>query len=287
MYYNMKNERIVYMSPYKTNENFSIFLAGYTSKNPDYAVCQSEMVPEEVDRYQFEYVTDGKGCVETGNRKYTIKKGDLFFFNRGGTRTMYSDKADPFEKKFITVSGKIIDSLVEVYKISDKMVIVNTDEGSELIDKILKEVEDAENPKAVNEIVILIHKIIQILAPAQESCCYTEYSDPAESIRAYIDRNLGIRFTLADIEEVRYISKCQLIRIFKAKYKITPMQYAIERRIEKSKYLLEKSRLSIRSISDSLAFSDSRHFSKTFVAHVGMTPTKYRRECTKKTQQGI
>ena len=285
MYYNIKNERIVYMSPYKTGENFTVFLAGYTVKNPDYAVCQSETLPEEINRYQFEYVTSGKGYIETGNKKYRVKKGDLFFFNKGGTRTLYADRDDPFEKKFITVSGKIIDALVEAYKITDKVVIVNTN-LSNPIDDALKAVEDAENPDSSNEIIIALHKMIQIIAPAQEYCSYSEYSDPAENIRANIDRHLGVRFTLSDIEDVRYISRCQMIRIFKAKYGITPMQYAIEKRIEKSKYLLEKSRLSVRSISDSLAFTDSRHFSKTFVSHVGMTPTNYRQKFIKKTQQG-
>lgn len=278
-YYNTKNERIAYVAPCEENKRLNVFLAGCTVPNPHYLVCQSESIPEELNRYQFEYVTGGAGYIEVDGRKHRVEKGDLFFFNKGCPRLYYTDREQLLEKKFITANGTLLDLLAASYGITDNLIICRTDAGT-LMQGALDALENLEKigkTEAFNQVAVTLHRLIQLLAAERTPAGHVPYSDTAESIRAYIDYHLNRRFTLADIAEAHYLSKCQIIRLFKAKYGITPAQYAIAMRIEKSKYLLKNSRLSIRAISDALAFSDGRHFSKTFSAACGITPAQYRR----------
>ncbi|WP_407890447.1 helix-turn-helix domain-containing protein [Scytonema sp. NUACC26] len=62
--------------------------------------------------------------------------------------------------------------------------------------------------------------------------------------------------------------------MFKQRMGITPHQYILHSRIEKAKYLLQHSNLSIANIALRSGFSDRSHLTRCFKRIVGVTPKK-------------
>ena len=75
-------------------------------------------------------------------------------------------------------------------------------------------------------------------------------------------------------------SKAYLFRVFKAKTGKTIMAYFTELKIKQAKQLLRENELSVREISEKLAFNTPDYFTKTFKRVAGITPLAYKKRST-------
>ncbi len=117
--------------------------------------------------------------------------------------------------------------------------------------------------------------------PINETSSKKKLSE-AERIRIYIDNMIYSNPSLDDVKDHFGITKMHAIRVFKAKYKQTPMQYAIEHRTEVASTLLSTTDLPIKTISEMLHYSNTQHFSNSFKKIVGQSPNQYRQNAKKK-----
>jgi AraC-like DNA-binding protein len=62
-------------------------------------------------------------------------------------------------------------------------------------------------------------------------------------VRNYIDNNYDKNLNLDLLSRFRFVSKFHLLRLFKKHYGLTPRQYLIDKRVEKSKDQLKKGTL--------------------------------------------
>lgn len=77
------------------------------------------------------------------------------------------------------------------------------------------------------------------------------------------------------IAQNAHISEVYFRKLFSEKYHISPKQYILDIRIQKSKQLLTDSSLSVSSISEKCGFSSVYTFSRCFKDKVGISPTEY------------
>lgn len=117
--------------------------------------------------------------------------------------------------------------------------------------------------------------------PVNETASKRKLSE-AERIRIYIDNMIYSNPSLDDVKDHFGITKMHAIRVFKAKYKQTPMQYAIEHRTEVAATLLATTDLPIKTISEMLHYSNTQHFSNSFKKLTGQSPNQYRQNSKKK-----
>ena len=103
---------------------------------------------------------------------------------------------------------------------------------------------------------------------------------PVDEVIAILKDNVFNALRIDDIcKEVAY-SKAYLFRIFKAKTGKTIMNYYTELKIKQAKQLLRENELSVREISEKLAFSTPDYFIKTFKRFTGLTPLTYKKRST-------
>lgn len=76
----------------------------------------------------------------------------------------------------------------------------------------------------------------------------------------------------------RECSVCEsgLRKIFSDQIGISPTQYRLKEKLNKAKYLLESSDMSVGEISDKLNFYDAAYFCKLFHKQIGLSPKLYR-----------
>jgi AraC-like DNA-binding protein len=95
-----------------------------------------------------------------------------------------------------------------------------------------------------------------------------------------LKENIYSALTIDEICEKTNYSKAYLFRVFKGKTGKTIMAYFIELKIKQAKQLLRENELSVREISEKLAFNTPDYFTKTFKRITGVTPLAYKKRST-------
>jgi transcriptional regulator GlxA family with amidase domain len=72
------------------------------------------------------------------------------------------------------------------------------------------------------------------------------------------------------------LSKFHFLRLFKAVFSASPMDYAERCRVERGKNLPRLSPLSIDQVAERLGYRSQSAFTKTFRCHVGVSPRPFR-----------
>lgn len=113
----------------------------------------------------------------------------------------------------------------------------------------------------------------------QNTCSIISPNDnkTLENIIAYIHENYNTQITIKTLENIAYMGKNKLSRIFKLKYGITIMNYLSNVRIEQAKILLIDHSLSILSISNMVGYKNQGSFTDKFKELTGHTPSQYRK----------
>lgn len=92
----------------------------------------------------------------------------------------------------------------------------------------------------------------------------------------YIEQHFNENITVSKLSELVNMSASSFNRIFKKEMKMTPIEYLIEIRIQKSKKLLIRKQIPITEIAMRCGFSSSAHFSASFSRLLNITPSEYR-----------
>ena len=96
-------------------------------------------------------------------------------------------------------------------------------------------------------------------------------------VRSYIDNNYDNDLNLDLLSHIRFVSKYHLLRLFKRHYGLTPRQYLIDKRIEKSKEQLMNG-LSVTETCFAVGFESLGSFSTLFKTKTGKSPTEFQKE---------
>ncbi|MGF1590825.1 MAG: helix-turn-helix domain-containing protein [Pleurocapsa sp.] len=92
-------------------------------------------------------------------------------------------------------------------------------------------------------------------------------------IDAYLDRDLSLK----ELFNIVRMSPHYFSQLLKQSTGITPHQYVIRCRIERAKYLIGQSKLSLADIAIQVGFVDQSHLHRHFKHLVGITPKNYRK----------
>lgn len=87
---------------------------------------------------------------------------------------------------------------------------------------------------------------------------------------------LAESWTLSALAEEVHLSRSQLVRAFNATVGLSPMAYLRQMRVERMARLLTSTDLSVAEAARAVGWSDQFYASRTFHAHYGVSPRKYR-----------
>ncbi|MCC8953211.1 helix-turn-helix transcriptional regulator [Bradyrhizobium sp. Pear77] len=95
-------------------------------------------------------------------------------------------------------------------------------------------------------------------------------------LREYIDANIEQRISVEALARLANLSVCYFVRAFKQSVGLTPHDYLIRRRVERTMEMLSSTDLSLSEIALAAGFADQSHCARRFRQHVGMSPRDYR-----------
>jgi len=96
-------------------------------------------------------------------------------------------------------------------------------------------------------------------------------------IRNYIENNYDVNLNLDLLSHIQFVSKYHLLRLFKKYYGLTPRQYLIDKRIEKSKEHLING-MSVTETCFAVGFESLGSFSTLFKVKSGKSPSEFQKE---------
>jgi transcriptional regulator GlxA family with amidase domain len=94
-----------------------------------------------------------------------------------------------------------------------------------------------------------------------------------DHIEAHLDNNLALE-TLAALAG---LSVHHFARSFRQSAGMSPHRYILQRRIKRASELLTNTDIPLAEIALAVGFSDASHFSRSFLDHVGLAPSEFRR----------
>ncbi len=99
-----------------------------------------------------------------------------------------------------------------------------------------------------------------------------EQNHVASLIKRYIDSMYTNQLTISDIAKKFGYTEDYIIRIFKAKYGITPHKYQIKLRMEQARWLLENTEMTSEQVGISVGYSEFSAFYRKFKDFYALSP---------------
>ena len=227
------------------------------------------------------YVLRGSGRFLVEEEEFPVKENDLIIINPNVPHTEMSRQNSPLEYIVLGVDG-ISFSFRRSDTLDNYHIFNFQEKRTELLYCLRELLEEAEKEKPYHDRIcqnLLEVLIIHILRNANFSISVipSKKANIACGLaKRYIDAHYSDPITLQDLADLTHVNKYYLAHIFTEDYGMSPINYLINRRIDKSKALLVNTNHSISQIAAFTGFSSQSYFSQTFKKLIGLTPNDYR-----------
>lgn len=98
-----------------------------------------------------------------------------------------------------------------------------------------------------------------------------------KKVCTYVDENLSSDISLETAADFAGVSSFYLSKLFKEEKGETFINFISDKRLEKSRQLLEQTELSIKEITAEVGYNDQNYFSRIFKNKYGLSPKEYRK----------
>ena len=231
--------------------------------------------PEIRNYYLFVLVNEGQATFSHKNGVLRLKEHDLLVMCPG--EKIHYIAETPWSIQWVGLYGKTVENYMKFLSIDGNRPIVKVEEYYEM-ERILDdlyEIIGERNEYSKCRQIALIYQFFSLLL---RNSSKKSVVDIPESAKRIIDYNFNKNITVKDISNMLYLSPEHLTRQFTDRYRLSPKEYLIEKRIAFAKKLLTESTACIREISNSVGYEDQLYFSRIFKKKTGLSPLEFRKQ---------
>jgi AraC-like DNA-binding protein len=229
-------------------------------------------------------ICEGEGKYNIDGKDYNIESQSLIVYNQGvwheerslahkSHRMIYLD----FSKLKMVEwpEGNFIgDHQFPVISLRDHYFTVEQ-RFREIINQVDR--KSPESQRIINHLLyVLLAELTDIIHHKDKGNKALDATQSVNKIIHYIHNNYNNEITLEELSRISHVSPFHLIRQFKKKTGLSPIQYLIHYRLEVSKQFLINTDENIESISELVGYQSVTYFQNIFKKIVGIPPGEFR-----------
>lgn len=237
----------------------------------------------ELNNFNLHVVLKGKGFLQTKKETHILSQGDCFLYFPGEAQCYYSDEDNPWEVVWVHFAGNHLSEFI-IEKGIHLSNVWTLRLWSNVGDAILELLHEAENYAILHPAALstLTYRIIMEFITQIEPLTVNKGPDIYKKIIALLPkmRELSSKpFVLKYWSDELNISTFYFCKIFKKTTGMSPSNFIMLCRLQKSKQLLmEKRDFTVRQISIECGYPSTSYFGRLFLENEAMTPAEYRRK---------
>lgn len=218
----------------------------------------------------FTFVKDGKHI--------TARAGDTVILDCYKPHEYYTN--DSFESIWIHISGANSFDLFEEIGKGDGNLVKCRDihHVKKLLFRIYNSISGVNPPSELNMSLDIYKLFAELLNPQSiKSKGVGNYEENIQEIQNYIAENLNEKLTVQGLADKTLMSISHFSRVFKQQTGFSPYEYVLLTRLNKAKYLLQKTKMSVSAIAYETGFNSESNFICFFTENEGLSPGKFRK----------
>lgn len=268
-----QKKETIYLSPCENKDMpLQLQIAGITHADPGYFIKR----PEKSSVYVLEYVISGKGHVHYGEKYFSPEAGDVYFLQPYAATEYYSDRKNPWQKVWFNLSGTLMAALCDAYNLRGLVYYPDCPLQEEFFQAL--ETVRSWQSDSYSRFTLQIHNILLKLHQWKNRHQELRKSLEGIKMRNYIAAHYHEKLSIRTLSELIGRSQAQTQRIFRRDWGESPCSYWQKQRTFFACQYLENSEQSIKSLAQTLGFSDEFYFSNWFKKQTGSSPLLYRRK---------
>lgn len=246
--------------------------------------------------WEFVYVDKGEVAVQADDRRLRLTKGQLVFHRPGEFHAL---SANGVVAPNLVVVGFVCEA--EAMRFFEQRVLQADDSARTLLAHIVEEGRAAfstplgdpqtmrlvrrENapPGAEQMIALNLEQLLigllrtDAAVPQRQTSMIREHAQQEflDQVRAYLEKNIDRRLTLADVCRDNLVGRSYLQKIFRERTGGGAMEYFGVMKIEAAKRMIREGSRNFTEIAARLGYNSIHYFSRHFKKVTGMTPSEY------------
>lgn len=218
----------------------------------------------------FTYIKDGKHI--------TARKGDTVILDCYKPHEYYTDNS--LESIWIHIAGANSLSIYEEIEKSQGNIIKCKDiqHLRKLLFRIFDNMKDDNPPVELNYSLDIYKVFMELLNPqSAKNKGESSYEDIIQIVKDYISENLNGNLTVSNLAKIVNMSSSHFSRVFKQQTGFSPYDYILISRLNRAKYLLQVTDMTVASIAYEIGFNSESNFIYFFTENEGISPGKFRK----------
>jgi AraC-like DNA-binding protein len=237
--------------------------------------------PEGCDTNIMIFCLAGAGWVSlAGKRKSPVRQGGLVFIPAGSPHRYGASEESPWQIRWVHFSGRR--SADYLARLGGELFGEALPGQSEAIVAAFEQAQEGLGEGYTDSgLLLLSASLSRLLALAIQSKQAHGHKSRVTGQRIlqsmeWLRENLAKPLTLPEIARKAGLSVPHFCALFKKQTGLSPMRYLMHARMSQACALLDSSDKPVAEISREVGFRDAFHFTKTFRAVVGSSPSAYR-----------
>ncbi|WP_238884156.1 AraC family transcriptional regulator [Clostridium sp. YIM B02551] len=244
----------------------------------------SKKLTRRINHHELLLVNGGRGYISIEDKRYSIEKGMLFYFNPSMTHTIEVDENEPMcflsvhfsyielnysKNSWVTKGGDELLPLNSMEKLMDYYTIeVLFRKLTNLWDEKLLGYEFASK-------TILQEILYEILNNINRKKSNYSTALKVNNIISYLNENIKRKITLNELSELVKLSPTYLSRSFKEITGYSIIEFFNKMKIDKAKELIIDGDKKVKEVAEILGFKDEFYFSRIFKRIEGISPSEF------------
>ncbi|MGN0535309.1 MAG: helix-turn-helix domain-containing protein [Eubacterium sp.] len=218
----------------------------------------------------FTYIKDGKHI--------TAHEGDTIILDCYKPHEYYTN--DSFESIWIHIAGAnslgIFEEIENTY--GNLIKCKDIQHVKKLMFRIFEGIKSDNPPSELNLSLDIYKLFAELLNPqSAKNKGESSYEDCVQTVKEFIAENLNENLTVGKLADIVNMSSSHFSRVFKRQTGFSPYDFVLLSRLNRAKYLLQVTDMTVASIAYETGFNSESNFIYFFTENEGISPGKFRK----------